>query len=114
MFVPNSSFDFFLSPHVPPGDAPDLEGVPCNLQGDFEKGGEPEAALRWTHQITCADDVAIRDSFPGTPVHRVYIPTKDHTRFDVVFVERLYRGQPGAFKRVYLDRKEVHWPTMEL
>lgn len=114
MMVPNTTFDFFLSPHVPPGDAPDLENVPCNLQGDFEKGGEPEATLRWTHRMTCADAVPVRDSFPGAPVHRLYIPSKEHTRFDVVFVETLRRGQPGACKRVYLERREARWPTVEL
>lgn len=114
MFAPNTSFDFYLSPHVPPGDAPDLEGVPCYLQADFENGSEPEANLRWTHQMLCHADAPVRDSFPNAPVHRVYIPSREHTRFDVVFVETLRRSQPGAFKRVYLERKEVRWPTVEL
>jgi hypothetical protein len=56
----------------------------------------------------------VRDSFPNPPVNRVYIPNRDHTRFDVIYVETVRRGRAGSFKRVYLERKEAKWPTVEL
>lgn len=114
MNVPNTTFDFYLSPHSPPADQPDLAGIPCNLQGDFEQGGDAEANLRWTHRLTCDASVPVRDSFPNPPVNHVYIPNRDHTRFDVIYVETVRRGRAGSFKRVYLERKEAKWPTVEL
>ena len=49
-----------------------------------------------------------------SPANHVYVPNKDGTCFEIVFVEVLERGKAGSFKRVYLERKSIPWPSEQL
>jgi hypothetical protein len=112
----NTTCDVYLSPNVPPA-APDTAGAACHLRAEFRdgaEGSEGDATFRWTHVLYVDDAVDVRDSYPNAPAHRVYVPDKNGTGFDVVFVERVRRGVPGSYKRVFLDRRQPAWPTSEL
>jgi hypothetical protein len=112
----NTTCDVYHDPNVPPAD-PDVAGQACALVARFAQGAEAsegDEEFRWTHLLYLDADVDVRDSYPNTPVHRVYVPDQDGTGFDVVFVELVGRGGAARYKRVYLDRREVTWPSDEL
>jgi hypothetical protein len=112
----NTTCDIYFSPNVPPA-APDVAGVACCLVPVFRQGGEASEGdldLRFTHVLYCAATVDVRDNYPGSPSHSLYVPTSADTGYEVVFVELVNRGQPDAYKRVYLDRNAVTWPSNEL
>lgn len=113
----NTTCDVYRAPNAPPA-APDVAAVACALVAAFRDGSEASEGdqdLRYTHVLTCDAAVDIRDDYPSDPTnHRVYVPDKAGTGFDVVFVELVQRGRPNAFKRVYLDRRAPTWPTSEL
>ncbi len=112
----NTTCDIYYSPNVPPA-APDVAGQACALVARFEQGSESsegDQTFRWTHLLYLDADVDVRDSYPNTPAHRVYVPDKNGTGFDVVFVELVNRGTPAKYKRVFLDRRSVTFPTNEL
>ena len=46
--------------------------------------------------------------------NHVYVPNKEGTCFEIVFVEVLERGKASSFKRVYLERKSIPWPSEQL
>ena len=73
-----------------------------------------DQTFRWTHLLFVDATADVRDSYPNAPAHRVYVPDKNGTGFDVVFVELIGRGTGAAYKRVYLDRRAVTWPSNEL
>ena len=112
----NTTCDVYLDPNVPPAAA-DSAAVACHLSPDFRggsEGSEGDVNLRWTHVLSCAPNVDVRDSYPNNPVNRVYVPDKTGTGFDVVFVELVGRGQADKYKRVFLDRRAPTFPTNEL
>lgn len=113
----NTTADFYLHGNTPPG-TPDVAGIACALLARFADGqeaSEGDTDFEWTHLLTCAATVDIRDVYPAsTNRHRVYVPDQDGTGFDVVFVELVNRGTATACKRVYLDRRAPPWPTNEL
>ena len=112
----NTTCDIYYSPNIPPAAA-DLTGQTCALVAAFAYGSEASAGglnFRWTHLLFLDASVDIRDSYPGAVAHRVYVPDQNGTGFDVVFVELVGRGTPAAYKRVYLDRRAVTWPSDEL
>src|SRR5262245_28868932 len=112
----NTTCDVYFSPNVPPA-APDVAGVVCHLSAEFSRGAEGsegDQTFRWTHLLYVNADVDIRDTYPNAPANRVYVPDKNGTGFDIVFVEIVNRGTPAAYKRVFLDRRTPTWPTNEL
>lgn len=112
----NTTCDIYYSPNVPPA-APDVAGVTCTLLPNFQQGSEAsegDQTFRWTHVLYVDAGVDIRDSYPNAPVNRVYVPSKTGTGFNVVFVELVNRGTPGMYKRVFLSRLSVTFPTNEL
>lgn len=112
----NTTCDIYYSPNVPPA-APDVAAKACCLVARFRDGAESsegDQTLRWTHLLYLDADVDIRDSYPSAPAHRAYVPDKNGTGFDVVFVELVNRGQAAKYKRVFLDRRAVTWPSNEL
>ncbi len=117
----NVTFDIYRAGVAPPTD-PDVVGVvghlTCDFRGGQEGGDRLTNALCWTHILLIDVNVDIRDCYVGQGSYfaedNIYIPDKDGTRFEVVFIERLHRGTPHEHKRVYLDRMAPTWPTNEL
>ena len=114
--APNTTCDIYYSPNAPPA-APDVAGVACHLTAGFVEGSEASVGsqtFRWTHLLYVTATVDIRDTWPNVPANQVYIPDKNNTAFDVVFVELVNRGTPAAYKRVFLNRQAPTWPTSQL
>jgi hypothetical protein len=121
-FVPNNTCDIYRAGVAPP-TAPSIAGVPCYLKPDWvagqEHGDRPTSnVLVWTHIMYVDNTVDIRDMYIGVEnvaaKDSVWIPTKNDTRFNVVFVELVNKGMPSVHKRVYLDRQQPPWPTNNL
>ena len=112
MFLPNTTCDYFEDGHLPETDLPDLAAVPIFLDGDFMRGNLGIGNLRWTHLLKVRGNVEIQAA--DSPANLVYVPNKDGTCFEIVFVEVLERGKAGSFKRVYLERKSITWPSEQL
>ena len=112
MFLPNTTCDYFDNGHLPETDSPDLAAVPIFLDGDFMRGNLGIGNLRWTHLLQVGGNVEILAA--DAPANRVYVPNKEGTCFEIVFVEVLERGKAGSFKRVYLERKSITWPSEQL
>jgi hypothetical protein len=112
MFLPNTTCDYFKDGHLPETDPPDLTAVPIFLDGDFMRGNLGIDKLRWTHLLKVKANVEILAADLAT--NHVYVPNKDGTCFEIVFVELLERGKAASFKRVYLERKSITWPSEQL
>ena len=112
MFLPNTTCDYFEDGHLPETDSPDLAAVPIFLDGDFMRGNLGIGKLRWTHLLKVRGNVEILTA--DSPANHVYVPNKEGTCFEIVFVEVLERGKAGSFKRVYLERKSIPWPSEQL
>lgn len=113
----NTTCDVYVGGATPPA-APSTAAVPCYLVPRFQLGqeaSEGDLNYQWTHLMLVDKDKDVRDDYPAVPTTcRVYVPDKDGTGFNVVFVELVYRGLPGAHKKVYLDRRAPTFPTNEL
>jgi hypothetical protein len=112
----NTTCDIYYTGNTPPA-APDVAAAACSLVARFAAGqeaGEGDTAFQWTHLLYLDAGVDVRDNWPSAANSRVYVPDKNGTRFDVVFVELVNRGTPARYKRVYLDRQAVTWPSSEL
>jgi hypothetical protein len=112
----NTTCDVYFDPNVPPA-APNVAGVRCHLAARFQQGAESaegDQDFRWTHLLLVDAALDVRDTWPAQPAHRVYVPDKNGTGFDVVFVEMVNRGQPGRYRRVFLKRRAAAFPTTEL
>ena len=112
MFLPNTTCDYFEDGHLPETDPPDLAAVPIFLDGDFMRGNLGIDKLRWTHLLQVGGNVEILAA--DAPANRVYVPNTEGTCFEIVFVEVLERGKANSFKRVYLERKSITWPSEQL
>ena len=112
MFLPNTTCDYFEDGHLPETDSPDLAAVPIFLDGDFMRGNLGIDKLRWTHLLKVKGNVEILAA--DSPANHVYVPNKDGTCFEIVFVEVLERGKAGSFKKIYLERKSITWPSEQL
>lgn len=112
MFLPNTTCDYFEDGHLPPDDEPDLAAVPIFLDGDFMRGNLGIDKLRWTHLLKVKGNGEILAA--DLAANRVYVPNKEGTCFEIVFVEVLERGKAASFKRVYLERKSITWPSEQL
>ena len=112
MFLPNTTCDYFEDGHLPETDPPDLTAVPIFLDGDFMRGNLGIDKLRWTHLLKVKGNGEILAG--DLAANLVYVPNKDGTCFEIVFVEVLERGKAASFKRVYLERKSIIWPSEQL
>ena len=112
MFLPNTTCDYFEDGHLPETDSPNLAAVPIFLDGDFMRGNLGIGNLRWTHLLKVKGNVEILAADSAT--NHVYVPNKEGTCFEIVFVEVLERGKASSFKRVYLERKSITWPSEQL
>lgn len=112
MFLPNTTLDYFEDGHLPPDDEPDLASIPGFIDGDFMRGNLGIDKLHWTHvlQVGCNVEIQTDDS----AANHVYVPDKDGTCFEIIFIEMLNRGRAGSFKRVFLERKSISWPSEQL
>ena len=112
----NTTCDIYYDPNAPPA-APDVAGVACHLEARFVSGSEASVGsqtFRWTHLLTVDAGVDVRDTWPNAPVNRVFVPDRNNTAFEVVFVELVNRGTPASYKRVFLNRQAPTWPTTQL
>ena len=100
----NTTFDIYRSGSSPPS-APSVAGVsgaltpaPRNLK----------TLLVYTHwiDVPLATDVRAGDS--------LYVPDKNGTKFAVQQYERIRFGGGNDYKRVYLLRQAVTWPSQNL
>src|SRR5262249_51794389 len=112
----NTTCDIYYSPNVPPA-TPDVAGLASCFTPRLAGGtaaSEGRQTSRWTHLLCLAADADVRDTYPNAPANRVYVPDKNGTGFDVVFVELVNRGTPARYRRVFLSRRAPAWPTSEL
>ncbi|HYT92915.1 MAG TPA: hypothetical protein VEL76_29630 [Gemmataceae bacterium] len=120
--TPNTTCDVYRNGTAPPS-APAVAGVRGHLHADYwlrlQDGAGDGSSYQFTHILLVAADTDIRDgmitfSFNAAQNDDVYIPDQNGTRFRVVAVEIHGRGQPGAVRKVYLDRYAPTWPTNNL
>ena len=105
---PNTTCDVYHTGNAPP-NPPDVAGVAVFLQGRF-RNIKPVAAGAYTHVM----HVAIGTDVRATGNDVVYIPNKNGTKFNVVFVQRVRTGAGYDFKEVFLNRQGVSWPSNNL
>lgn len=94
-----------------------MSAVFFHLSARFQQGSESsegDQSLRWTHVGYFESDVDLRDNYPAAPNSTLVVPTTGGTTFDIVFIELVNRGSPNAYKRVFLNREAVTWPTDQL
>jgi hypothetical protein len=120
--APNTTCDVYRNGTAPPS-APAVAGLPGYLTADYRRrleAGEADGpSSQFTHILFVDADADVRDGMVNFAFNvllhdDVYVPDQDGTRFRVVAVEILGKGQPGAVRRVYLDRHAPSWPTDEL
>jgi hypothetical protein len=121
-FLASTTCEIYRNANAPPA-APDVPLIPCQLVAQYGRGveqGETLAiGLRVSHVMYIAATVDIRDAYnaglivPNTLDH-VWIPDRNGTKFDVIFVERHLKGTAGDSKKVYLVRQSVTWPSDNL
>jgi hypothetical protein len=117
----NVSFAIYRGGAFPPAD-PAATGVSGYLDGAYDAGlehSEQTAGLRYTHLLIVDLAVDLRDDFfefgAIGQADRIYLPDAAGTPFDVVFVERLFRGTGPDVKRAYLQRRQpASWPSANL
>jgi hypothetical protein len=125
----NTTCDIYRQGNAPPS-APDVAGVACFLSPDFAPSHLAAVSgsswWRWTHVMLVGPTVDVRDPYLGGVVtsgeeagssawaDAVYVPNKNGTKFQVIFVERVALGTSQDVKRVYLQRQSPSWPTNNL
>lgn len=123
--TPNTTCDVYRnsSASPPPGNPPDVTGVPIFLVADYRQrltiGAGDGSSYQFTHIALCAPGTDIRDSminfsFNAGGNDDIYVPDLNGTRFRVVAVEITDRGLSTSVRRVYLDRYAPTWPTNDL
>src|SRR4051812_33112248 len=102
--------DIYRNGNAPPAAA-DVAQVACTLVPAFEAGreaGEGESVnLRYTHILTLASTVDVRDGFSEfvvttTDRDTVYVPDGSGIAYVVVYVEKV-----GNTRKIFLSRKAV-------
>jgi hypothetical protein len=106
---PNTTCDVYHQGNAPPSP-PDVAAVPVFLQGRFRNLKPTATVGPYTHVMHVAIGVDVRSGNN----ERVYIPNKNGTLFDVVFVQRIRAGGGNDYKEVYLNRQAVNWPSDNL
>jgi hypothetical protein len=100
----NTTCDLYHGGNAPPAN-PDVAGVkgtltpaPRNLKSD----------VAYTHWI---DVPLATDAHNGDSL---YVPDKTGTQFLVQWLERIRYGGGNDYKRLYLLRQAVNWPSQNL
>jgi len=101
---PNTTCDIYHSGNAPPA-APDVAGVAINLVLHPANLKQDITYSHWA-DMPLATSVAAGDS--------LYVPDKNGTQFKVQTYERIRFGGGNDFKRVYLMRQAVSWPSDNL
>lgn len=118
----NTTCDIYRNGRNPPA-VPDVAGVPCFVQMDYARRMETGESLannyRYTHTMLVDLGVDVRDGFLwgsgslNTTQDFVWVPSQNGTKFAVIFVEKK-SGAGAPYKKVYLDRAAVAWPSSNL
>jgi hypothetical protein len=111
--APNTTYDFYISPNDAPA-APDQSAIKVHLEAEFEMAtqhSQLDPSFRWTHRAYVQDSEDVRDTWPAAPANKVYIPDKTGVAYTVVFVRVINRNTPSQYKRVFLKRQTVTWPS---
>jgi hypothetical protein len=105
----NTTCDIYRAGTAPPSDAPALttSGALTPAPRNCKVGPSGPA---YTHWLDLPLDTDIRDS----PADAVYVPDRNGTMFAVCIYERIRCGGGNDFKRVYLMRQAVSWPSQDL
>jgi hypothetical protein len=101
--APNTTCDVFHN-RGGPGGSPDIAGVNIALT--------PRPGNLKTQIYTHWADMPLATDIRGTD--NIYVPNSNGTQFQVVGVVRSGYGTGGDFKRVYLNRQAVNWPSQDL
>ncbi len=105
----NTTCDIYRANTAPPNDQPALSALGALTPAPRNwKDGPPGPA--YTHWLDLPLTTDIRDS----PADTVYVPDKNGTKFDVCMYERIRVGGGNDYKRVYLMRQAVAWPSQNL
>jgi len=118
--TPNNTCDIYHPGNAPPA-APDVAAVPIFLKADWVGGqehGEGRSTINnYTHVLLMDASVDVRDNWSpsgAAATNSLYIPDKNGTPFNIIFVERVLRGTPQDHKRIYVQRQGPTWPTSNL
>ena len=103
----NTTCDIYRPGRAPPA-APDVAGVPAALS---PQGDNIKTTIAYTHWIDVPLATDVRPSSGGDAL---YVPDKNGTAFNVVAVERIRFGSGKDYRRAYLKRLSVSWPSDQL
>lgn len=114
----NTTCDIYRSGAAPPS-TPDVSGVLINLCEEFFEGHRINintADVRYTHIAYVPGTTDIRDGYTAetsalSGFDLVWVPDKNGTKFEVVFVARTGIGCTSSVKKVFLRRRGPTWPT---
>ena len=106
----------------PPKDPPKLKAGPAFEQTPYgktparkdDKGKTVPGEIVTEYTLVNRNGVTLKCVDYGAIITELHVPDKNGTGFDVVFVETIGRGTGAAYKRVYLNRRAVTWPSDEL
>jgi hypothetical protein len=104
----NTTCDIYRSGNAPP-NPPDVAGVAGNLQ-PHGTNIKTSGTAPYTHAL----DVPLTTDIRSSPQDTIYVPTQSGTPFTVVWVERIRVAGGNDYKRAYLKRKAVTWPSNQL
>ena len=101
---PNTTCVIYHGSNAPPA-APDVSGVEGNLHPMPTNLKSPPTYTHWI-DVALPTDIRENDS--------LYVPDQNGTEFSVVQIERVRPGGGNDFKRAYLNRQAVNWPSQNL
>lgn len=100
----NTTCDIYRNTNAPPAN-PDVAGVSGTLT---PAPRNLKSTLVYTHWIDVPLATDVRQS------DFVYVPDKNGTKFAVQAIERIRFGGGNDYKRAYLLRQTVAWPSQNL
>ncbi len=129
-FASNNTCDIYRHANAPPAN-PDVAGVRIYFKEDYTKGSEAnegaasgggtalQSQWKWTHIAFMPQGPDVRDGYTGGNISQanadfIWVPNKNQSKYLVIFVERVNRGQATDYLRVYLQRVIVPWPSNEV
>ena len=115
---PNNKMDVYHKASPPPPAAPAIAAAPIFMRPAVQGGLEAAEAglgLIYTHIIDCDPGLDIRDAYLGAGVtgieDNVWVPDKTKTCFKVMRVVLMNQGTATEFKRLFVDRVLITWPS---
>jgi hypothetical protein len=100
----NTTCDIYRDTNAPPAN-PDVAGVSGSL---VPMPRNLKSTVVYTHWIDVPLATDVRDA------DWLYVPDKNGTKFAVQWVERIRFGGGSDYKRAYLLRQAVNWPSQNL